>query len=82
MRGQYEFVTDLNGSISFTAEKYEQPLLGSYTRRFLVDSRLSYLLAEQLSVSLGYVYSDYYSPGILTDNRHVNRVMVELKKTF
>lgn len=82
VRGQYEFVTDLNGSISFTAEKYEQPLLGSYTRRFLVDSRLSYLLAEQLSVSLGYVYSDYYSPGILTDNRHVNRVMVELKKTF
>lgn len=82
LRGQYEFITDLNGSLGITAEKYDQQLLGSYTRRFQVDSALSYLLATQLSVSLAYVYTNYYSPGIETDNRHINRIMIEIKKTF
>lgn len=80
--GQYEFNADLNGKLAFTAEKYEQPLLGSYTRRFQADSSLSYLLAKQLVVSLSYVYAGYYSPGIAYDNRHVNRAMIEIKKTF
>ncbi len=64
VRGKYEFTADLNGSLGFTAEKYDQPLLGSYTRRFQVDSGLSYLLAKQLTASLTYIYTDYYSPGI------------------
>jgi len=80
--GQYDFTADLKGRVAFTAEKYEQPLLGSYTRRFQVDSGLSYLLAEQLVASLSYVYAGYYSPGIASDNRHVNRAMIEIKKTF
>jgi hypothetical protein len=56
--------------------------LDSYTRRFQVDSGLSYLLAKQLVASLSYVYAGYYSPGIAYDNRHVNRAMIEIKKTF
>ncbi|MDD2310080.1 MAG: TIGR03016 family PEP-CTERM system-associated outer membrane protein [Desulfuromonadaceae bacterium] len=80
--GQYEFTADLKGRVAFTAEKYEQPLLDSYTRRFQADSGLSYLLAEQLTAAFSYVYTGYSSPGIVYDNRHVNRAMVELKKTF
>ncbi|MDD2272186.1 MAG: TIGR03016 family PEP-CTERM system-associated outer membrane protein [Desulfuromonadaceae bacterium] len=80
--GQYDFSADLKGRLAFTAEKYEQQLLDSYTRRFQVDSGISYLLAERLTVALSYVYAGYYSPGIITDNWHVNRAMVELKKTF
>ncbi|MBV5339602.1 MAG: TIGR03016 family PEP-CTERM system-associated outer membrane protein [Deltaproteobacteria bacterium] len=80
--GQYEFTADLKGRLTFQAEKYEQPLLDSYTRRFQVDSGLSYLLAKQLVASLSYVYAGYYSPGIAYDNRHVNRAMIEIKKTF
>ena len=80
--GQYEFAADLNGTLSLTAEKYEQPLLDSYTRRILADSSLSYLVAEQLLASISYMYVGYYSPDIAYDNRHVNRVIVEIKKTF
>jgi len=80
--GQYDFSADLKGKLAFTAEKYEQQLSDSYTRRLQVDSGISYLLAEQLTVALSYVYAGYYSPGIITDNFHVNRAMVELKKTF
>lgn len=82
VRGQYEFSADLSGRVAFTAEKYEQPLLGSYTNRLQVDSGISYLLANQLTVSLSYVYAGYRSPGIVEDNRHVNRAMIEIKKTF
>ena len=80
--GQYDFSTDLKGRLAFTAERYEQQLVDSYTRRFQVDSGISYLLAEQLTIALSYVYTGYYSPGIAADNLHVNRAMVELKKTF
>jgi hypothetical protein len=82
VRGQYELTADLQGNLAFTAEKYERPILGSYTRRFQVDSGLGYLLAKDLTVSLTYIYTGYYSPEIVSDNWHVNRVMVELKKTF
>lgn len=82
VRGQYEFTADLKGLLAFTAEKYEQPLLGSYTRRLQVDSGLSYVLAKQLFATLSYVYAGYYSPGIVYDNRHINRAMIEIKKTF
>ena len=81
-RGQYEFNSDLNATLAFTAEKFEQPLLGSYTRRFVLDSGLSYLLAKQLTLTFSYIYADYSSPEIAADNRHVNRVVVEIKKTF
>ncbi len=80
--GQYDFSTDLKGRLAFTAERYEQQLVDSYTRRLQVDSGISYLLAEQLTIALSYVYTGYYSPGIAADNLHVNRAMVELKKTF
>jgi len=82
VHGKYDFTADLSGSLGFTAEKYEQALFRSHTRRFLVDSGLSYLLAKQLTVSLNYIYTDYYSPGIAADNRHVNRGMIEIKKIF
>ncbi len=82
VRGQFELVTDLSGSLSFTVEKYEQPLIDSYTRRFQFDSVLSYLLAKQLSLSLSYFHTNYNSPNIETDNYFVNRVSLELKKTF
>lgn len=81
-RGQYSFTEDLSGTASFSAEKYEQPQLGSYTRRFLVTSGLSYRITEHLTASAYYNYVDYYSPGIVADNRHVNRGMVELKLVF
>lgn len=82
VRGQYQIAEDLSGEASFAAEKYEQPQLASYTRRFVTHAGLRWLLAKQLTLSLAYYYVDYYSPGIATDNRHVNRGMIEIKKVF
>lgn len=78
----YEFSTDFKGRLAFTIEKYEQLLQGGYTRRSLVDSGLSYLLADQLTVSLSYIFVNYFSPSIVADNREINRAMIEIKKTF
>lgn len=81
VRGQYEFVTDLNGSLGLTAEKYEQPGVGNYTR-VQVESSLSYLLAKQLTVKASYVYTDYSSSDIANYGWYGNRAMIELKKIF
>lgn len=80
--GQYLLTADLNGKLGISAEKYEQRQYNSYTRRFQVESSLSYLLAEQLTMHLSYVYTDYSSPGIPTDNKYINRAMIEIKKIF
>lgn len=82
VQGLYELLPKLNGRLAITPEKFEQPLLGSYTLRTIVESGLSYLLAEQLTASVSYAYVGYYSPGIAADNRHVNRGMIEIKKIF
>lgn len=79
---QYEFTADLNGRLGITAEQYEYPQLDNHTRRYQVDSGLSYLLAKQLSFSLSYIYVDYSSSGIVADNKRVNRAMIELKKIY
>lgn len=82
VRGGYELLPKLTGTLAFTAEKYDQKELGSYTRRFLADSGLGFLAAEGLTVALTYRYIDYFSPGIVTDNKQVNRVILEVRKTF
>ncbi|MDA8427759.1 MAG: TIGR03016 family PEP-CTERM system-associated outer membrane protein [Geobacteraceae bacterium] len=82
VNGQYDFTASFSGRLGVTAERYQQPQLGSYTRRVIVDSGLSYLLARQLSLSLNYIYVDYYSPEIVTDNRHINRAIIVISKTF
>lgn len=82
LRGSLEFTSRLKGNLGFTADKYDQRLLGSYTRRFLVDSGISFLLAKQLTVTLTHVFVDYYSPDIASDNRRVNRGIIEFRMTF
>lgn len=82
VRGKYDVTAELSGSLGFTAENYKHLLFGSYTRFLQVDSGLSYLLARQLTAALTYIYTDYYSPAIVTDNRQVNRAIIEIKKIF
>jgi len=82
VQGRYEFTSRLNGSLAFTAEKYDEVLLDSYTRRLLVNSGLSYLLPADMTVSLNHIFVDYYSPDIATDNKEVNRVILEVRKVF
>lgn len=82
VQGRYEFTPRLNGNLAFTAEKYDQPLLDSYTRRLLVNSGLSYLLSAEMTISLNHIFVDYYSPDIAPDNKEVNRIILEVRKVF
>ena len=82
VKGLYEISSDLSGRLALTSEKYEQPFFDTYTRRIVVESGLTYLLAERLTASISYIYVGYSSPDILAENRHVNRGIIEIKKTF
>jgi hypothetical protein len=79
--GRYEITAKLTGNISFNAEKYDHST-GSYTRRFYVNPALGYALPWDITVALNYTFVDYYSPGVFNDNYRVNRVILEVKKTF
>lgn len=78
----YELANDLNSRVSFAAEKFEQPSNASNTERLAVNAGLSYLLAEKLTASLTYIYVQYTSPGIIANNYHVNRAMLEIRYLF
>ena len=82
IHARHEFGARLSGKVAFAAENYEQPLIPGKTRRLIAETGLSYKLAEQLTVSLSYIYVDYYSRTILSDNRHVNRGIFEVQKFF
>jgi hypothetical protein len=72
----------LTARAAFTAERYEQKLADTHTRRYLAEAGLTYLITSELSGSLNYYFADYHSPGIVSDNRRVNRGILELKATF
>jgi hypothetical protein len=81
-KGKYEFTARLSGSLGLTAENYYDTTANSHTRRLVVESGLSYLLAETLTLALNHIYVDSYSPGIAMDNYQVNRVIAEVRKVF
>lgn len=82
--GRHDLTAKLNGRLAVTLENYEQPLtvLQGDTRRLFVDAGFSYLLAEKLTVSLAYIFTEYDSKEIPEDNKHINRAIIEIKKTF
>jgi len=47
-----------------------------------VDYGVAYALMQDLSVGLNHRYIDYSSPGIISDNKRINRVILSLNKTF
>lgn len=82
MRGRYELMNDLVASLSFEASRYDHKDTGGYTRRLFADTRLSYAFVKDLTCSLYYMYIDYYSPVIVSDNKQINRVILEIRKVF
>ena len=82
IRGKYELMNDLVANLGFEASRYDHEDTGSYTRRFFVDTGLSYSVAKDLTCSFYYRFIDYYSPVIVGDNKQINRVILEFRKTF
>ncbi len=82
IRGRYELLTDFTGTLAFTAENFVRSYMSNSPRKFYVNAGLSYLLAPGLTSGLSYIFVDYYSPTVIADNRQVNRVILDLRKTF
>jgi len=82
INARYEIGARLMATLSAFAEKYDNRLYDSYTRRIYVSPGLTYQLPKEIFLTLSYIYDDYYSPHIYDDNYTVNRVMLEARKTF
>ncbi|WP_298435915.1 TIGR03016 family PEP-CTERM system-associated outer membrane protein [Geobacter sp.] len=80
--GRYELLTDFTGTLAFTADNFVRSYMSNSPRKFYVNAGLSYLIAPDLTGGLNYVFVDYYSPTVITDNRQVNRVILDFRKTF
>jgi len=79
---KYELLARLNGTLGLTYNYLTNEQLKSITRQYLVNSGLDYTFADELTAGLKYSFSDYSSAEIATDNRRVNRVVLEVKKVF
>ena len=82
LNGRYDLTESLIGHLNFTAERYNDKLINTYTNRFVVDYGVTYAIAHDLSVGLNHRYIEYSSPGILSDNKRIHRVILSLNKTF
>jgi predicted porin len=78
----YELLEHLNTTLSASIEKYDHRDVNSYTRRIYVSPGLSYMFPKEISLALNYFYIDSYSPDILSDRYDVNRITLELRKSF
>jgi uncharacterized protein (PEP-CTERM system associated) len=78
----FELLQSLQGKLGLTYEYYDDVLLDAITRKYALESNLSYSIANETTLGLTYHYIDYSSAKIVADNKKVNRVVVELKKVF
>jgi hypothetical protein len=79
---QHEIFHSLQGSLSLTYEYYTTESLAAYTRKYFMDSNLTYVIGKDFTIGITYRFIDYTSPKILTDNKQVNLVILEAKKIF
>jgi hypothetical protein len=77
-----ELLPSLNGGLYCSVDKYEHRETGSYTRIIHVNPSLSYTLPREFSITLNYIFIDSYAPVDLSDRYQVNRVILELRKSF
>jgi hypothetical protein len=78
----FELLQDLQGTLGFTYEYYDDLLLDAFTKKYSADCGLNYSFGKELTAGLSYKYIDYSSAKIATDNKQVNRVILEVKKVF
>lgn len=82
INGRYDLGYRLQASLTASAEKYDHRLTNTYTRRIAINPALSYTLPKEIVLTLNYMYIDFYSPGVYSDNYTVNRVILEARKSF
>jgi hypothetical protein len=78
----HELLQNLSGSINFSVDRYEHKDTETYTRRILVNPSLSYTLPYEITIGLNYTFVNSYSPKTIDDRYNVNRVSLEIRKSF
>jgi hypothetical protein len=81
MGARYELLPRLTANLAFLAQEVHEKGTGNYTYSF-VNPNLSYALPRDVTIALNYIFYDYSSPNIAADNRHANRVILEVRKVF
>lgn len=79
---QYDILQNLRGTLGLTYEYYTDERLPAFTRKYFVDSGVTYSAGKDITIGLSYRYVDYSSPKIVADNYRVNRGILEVKKSF
>jgi hypothetical protein len=81
MGAQYELLPRLTANLAFNAQEVHEIGTGNYTY-FFVNPNLSYALPKDVTVALNYIFYEYSSPNMAENNRHANRVILEVRKVF
>lgn len=81
-RGTYQLVPDLTVSATFESDNFVRSYMSNSPRRFFLNSAIAYKLNDTVTLALNYLFVDYYSPTVASDNREVNRVILEMRATF
>jgi hypothetical protein len=82
INARYELAPNISGSLACSVDKYDHQDINTYTRRILLNPSLNYALPHEINITLNYVFIDSYSPKTLEDRYQVNRVSLELRKSF
>jgi len=77
-----EVLPDIKVNLGFTYENYHDVEIASYTDKYFVDSGISWLAGKDLNLGLYYKFIDYSSAETADDNYRINRVILEVRKTF
>jgi len=77
-----EVLPDIKVNLGLTYENYHDVDIASYTDKYYVDSGIFWLAGKDLSLGLSYKFIDYSSAETAADNYQINRVILEVKKTF
>jgi hypothetical protein len=78
----HEITSRLNGSLVFSAFRYEEDIDDTWTRRLIGSAAFDYVLAEDLTTTLTLYRIESHSPQLPEDRFETNRVFLELKKVF
>jgi hypothetical protein len=69
-------------TLTLEADWYKDYLADTRTERYLTGAGFEHLLAEKLTLAVGYNYTNVYSPTVYSDNYYNNRYSVELRMVF
>jgi hypothetical protein len=82
LTASHELFENLIGNLNFSVDRYDHRETETYSRRILVNPSLTYTLPHEITIALNYTFINSYSPKTIDDRYNVNRVSLEIRKSF